>query len=225
MDFGIIKGDMLRFLHQAFITDSINHALNVPGTDVRLYHIDDPDRNQLVKIVTDYIKKKLVPKGAKEFEERFSIHTQAREGWGRRIENVFGDCFSTGYTNVLVVGSRTPTFTSSGMKMALKMLKESDAVFGPTPEGRYYTIGMTGKAHIDLSAFDWKAPTIYSQVSDALSEKGCSWSELEIWYCVEHSDDLEMMVRDINQYRFEGDEVTCRETEVVMERILAKLEP
>jgi hypothetical protein len=32
------------------------------------------------------------------------------------------------------------------------------------------------------------------------------------------------MARDINQYRFEGDEHTARETELVMERILAKLQ-
>jgi hypothetical protein len=36
---------------------------------------------------------------------------------------------------------------------------------------------------------------------------------------------LEIMVRDINQFRFEGDEKTARETEIVMERILTKLGP
>ena len=41
MDFGpAIQGDELRFLHQAFITDTINNAFEVPGADVRLYYID-----------------------------------------------------------------------------------------------------------------------------------------------------------------------------------------
>ena len=31
------------------------------------------------------------------------------------------------------------------------------------------------------------------------------------------------MARDINQYRYERDETTARETEIVMERLLTKL--
>ena len=109
------------------------------------------------------------------------------------------------------------------MRTAMKLLKESDVVFGPTPEGRYYVIGMTGSQHIDLSDFDWKTPTIYSEVAESFTKQGLAWSELEIWYAVETADDLELMVRDINQYRFVGDEETARETEIVMERLLAKL--
>ena len=77
---------------------------------------------------------------------------------------------------------------------------------------------------IDLSEFDWKSPSIYSEVAAALDAKKVTWSELDIWYAVENLDDLELMARDINQYRFEGDEKTAQETEIVMERLLNKLE-
>jgi glycosyltransferase A (GT-A) superfamily protein (DUF2064 family) len=146
-----------------------------------------------------------------------------RERWGVRIEKVFRECFDAGYHNVILVGSRTPTLTARMMQATLRMLEKSDAVFGPTPEGRYYTIGMSGACHINLSDFDWKSPKIYSEVANAFTEKGLSWSELEIWYAVESSDELELMARDINQYRFEGDETTARETELVMERFISKL--
>lgn len=43
-------------------------------------------------------------------------------------------------------------------------------------------------------------------------------------YAVDTSEELEVMVRDINQFRFEGDDSTARETEIIMERILAKME-
>ena len=104
------------------------------------------------------------------------------------------------------------------------MLHKSDAIFGPTPEGRYYLIGMSGKDHIKMSDFDWKSPSIYSEVGQAFTEKKLAWSEMEIWYAVETSDDLEMMARDINQFRFEGDDETAHETELVFERILERLE-
>lgn len=222
MDLGAISGDDLKFLHQAFITDTITHALQVEDADVRLYYSDDPDRKRFVKIILDYLKNKLSGQLALAFKQQFEAIEQEKDRWGVRVEKLFEDCFETGYKNVLIVGSRTPTITPSAMTTALKMLKQSDVVFGPTPEGRYYVIGMTGGPKINLAKFDWKSPSIYSEVADAFTEKGLAWSELEIWYAVETPDELEMMVRDINQYRFEGDDLTARETEIVMERMLTK---
>ncbi|MEW5795388.1 MAG: DUF2064 domain-containing protein [Candidatus Zixiibacteriota bacterium] len=223
MDLGAIQGDALRFLHQAFISDTIVNAISVPSADIRLYYIDEPERARLIKIVTDYVTKKLA--GRKNgFDERFSSHPMAPEGWGARIEKVFRDCFDAGYRNVLLVGSRTPTFTGNMMRTALRMLQQSDAVFGPTPEGRYYTIGMSQSYHISLSEFDWKSPSIYNDVATAFTNKQLSWSELEIWYAVESSEELDLMARDINQYRFEADDTTARETELVMERLISKLD-
>ena len=43
---------------------------------------------------------------------------------------------------------------------------------------------------------------------------------MEIWYAVEHSEDLEYLIRDINQFRLEGNEAAARETEKVLQRIL-----
>ncbi len=225
MDLGLIKNDDLRFLHQAFITDSITNVLELPDADLRLYYVGSPDRKRLVKIVLDYLKKRLNGTKADGLKDRFSQIELKKDRWGVRIEQVFQECFAEGYKNVMVIGSRTPTITSKMIKTALKMLRESDAVFGPTPEGRYYTIGMSGSYQIKLADFDWKSPKIYYEVAEAFSEKKLSWAELEIWYAVESPDDLELLARDINQYRFEGDEETARETELVLERILAKLEP
>ncbi|HOP07389.1 MAG TPA: DUF2064 domain-containing protein [candidate division Zixibacteria bacterium] len=222
MDLGAISGDDLRIMHQAFITDTITHALQVEDADVRLYYIDDPDRKRFVKIILDYLKKKLNGNLAAAYKQNFEAFEQNKDRWGVRVEHLFDDCFKAGYKNVLIVGSRTPTITPIAMATALRMLKESDAVFGPTPEGRYYVIGMTGSPRIKLSEFDWKSPSIYSEVADAFTEKGLAWSELEIWYAVETPDELEMMVRDINQYRFEGDDLTARETEIAMERMFSK---
>ena len=225
MDFGLIQGDHVRFLHQAFISDSIVNAGSVEEADVRLYFVDSPERKKLVGIIVDYLTKKLKDNAADFFKCRFQQIELARERWGVKVEKIFQDCFSQGYQHVLVIGSRTPTISAEAFATALRMLRESDAVFGPTPEGRYYMIGMSGSYKINLSEFDWKSPKIYSEVAEAFSEKGLAWSEHEIWYCVETSDDLEMMILDINQFRFEGDELTAHETEKVMERILTKLEP
>ena len=223
MDLGSIDGAELRFLHQAFITDTITNALAIKDADVRLFYVDKPERKRLVDIITDYLKKKKNGGVASELKSRFGSTVLPTERWGIRIEQIFQECFKTGYKHVLVIGSRTPTITPAHIEKALQKLKEGDAVFGPTPEGRYYVIGMSKKYSIKLSEFDWKDPSIYSLVSEAFTKKELEWAELEIWYCVESSDDLEMMARDINQCRFEGDDKSARETELVMERILTQL--
>lgn len=223
MDLGPIKGDMLRFLHQAFIYDTIGHALDSKA-DVRLYYADKPDREKLITIVAEYLRKKATGKRATALQDRFETFKMEPERWGLRIQEVFKHCFAAGYKHVLVIGSRTPTVKTSKMNRALKMLKESDAVFGPTPEGRYYLIGMSNEYKVDLADYDWTSPSIYSEVANGFTEKELKWAELEIWYCVEDSDQLEFMVRDINQWRFEGDTTTAGETEVAMERLLSRME-
>lgn len=224
IDLGAIQGDDLRFLHQAFITDTIRHALQVSEADIRLYYIGHDERKRLVDIVTEYLIKKMGKDKACRFKERFSSHEMIKERWGIRIERVFQECFDIGYHNVLLLGSRTPTVTSSMMDRAIVLQRDTDAVFGPTPDGRYYVVGMSGSYRVKLSDFDWKSPSIYSEVSSKFESQNLTWSELDIWYAVERSDDLEIMARDINQLRFEGDEETAQETEKVLERIIAKME-
>lgn len=222
MEFGPIKGDDLAFLHQGFITDTIRHALAVKEADTRVYSVGSKDRCRFMQIVLEYVEKTYTG-GEADLQAKLSHHELEKERWGIRIEKVLDDCFSQGYEDVLVIGSRTPTVSTTMMMRALGMLQESDAVFGPTPEGRYYVIGMHDEAKIRLSKFDWTSPSIYSDVANAFTEAGLAWSELEIWYTVESSEELEIMVRDINQFRFEDDEFTARETEYVMERLLSKL--
>lgn len=220
MSLGPIRGDDLASLHEAFILDTVGNALGVDGIDVRLYHNELSDQRRAAKRALEVAAGK-----AKGDSPKLTIHERARERWGVRIEAIFRDCFDSGYKHVLVIGSRTPTITSPMMTTALRMLRESDAVFGPTPEGRYYVIGMSESPRINLSEFDWTSAHIYSDVAHAFTKKKLSWSELEIWYVVESADDLEIMVRDINQYRFEGDDDTACHTEEIMERLIAKLEP
>ncbi len=224
MDFGLIDGDNLRFLHQAFITDTIMSASTLQDADIRLYFVDMPERKKFVKIITDYVNKQTKDVEPTFIKERFKKVKLAKERWGVRIEKLYDDCFKQGYENVLVIGSRTPTVSAEMIGSALQLLKNSDAVFGPTPEGRYYIIGMSGKQHLPLSEFDWKSPSIYHDVANRLKENGLEWKELDIWYCVEQIEELEMAIRDINQFRLQGDELTAHETEKVLERIFSKLE-
>ena len=88
MDFGLIQGDNLRFLHQAFITDTIVNASAVEKADIRLYYIDLPERKKLVKIVTDYLSKRLEGKNDSFFKNRFKSFELEKDHWGVRVQHV-----------------------------------------------------------------------------------------------------------------------------------------
>jgi len=209
----------LRYLHQAFIADTLVNVLGTKSIDINLFYGDFSDTRKSVTTILDYLRKKLKGKKATALNNGLAVTTLPAERWGMKMEHVFQKCFNDGYKHVLLIGSRTPTLKDSAIKMALKLLKKSDAIFGPTVEGRYYMIGLSKGYHVDLSSFDWRSPNIYSEVAECFREKNLTWAELELWYAVEHPEDLEYLVRDINQYRFEGDEISARETEMVLKRV------
>jgi glycosyltransferase A (GT-A) superfamily protein (DUF2064 family) len=216
----IIRSEDVEFLHHAFIADTIVNILDIPSTDFRLYYPKSAKSSKRINTITDYLNGKLKGKKKNKLHNGLEILPIKVERWGLKMERVFCDCFDQGYKHVLFIGSRTPTLKADRLELALRLLKKSDAVFGPTIEGRYYLLGMSDSYHVRLSEFDWKSPTIYSEVSEKFREKGLSWSEMEIWYAVENHDALEFLIRDINQYRLEGDEISAKETEMVLQRIL-----
>jgi len=209
----------IRYLHQAFIADTLVNVLGARSIDIHLFYGDFPDTRKSVTTILDYLRRKLKGKKAEALNNGLKITSLPAERWGMKMEHVFKKCFNEGYKHILFIGSRTPTLKENAIKTALKLLKKSDAIFGPTVEGRYYLIGLSGEYHVELSSFDWRSPNIYSEVVECFRRQGLSWTELDIWYAVEHPEDLEYLVRDINQYRFEGDEISARETEMVLKRV------
>jgi len=216
------NSEEIDFLHHAFIADTLVNVLDIPSIDIHLYYADLPNTKKGVETILKYLNGKLKGKKAKTLSNGLKVNPLPAERWGIKMDKVFHDCFSKDYQHVLLIGSRTPTLRAKKLKLALKLLKKSDAIFGPTVEGRYYLLGMSEKCHVDLSSFDWRSPNIYSEVAGHFTEKGLTWTELELWYAIEHNEDLEYLVRDINQYRLEGDETSAIETEKVLERILNK---
>lgn len=214
----------ISYLHQAFIADSVMNALMLSKVDIKLFYSPKPDTRKSVETILKYIKGRLKGRKRTAFESgRIEVAELGPGRWGLKMDESFRRCFDQGYSKVLFVGSRTPTLTHKMITSAVKILGKKDVVFGPTVEGRYYMIGFAHDYHIALDDFDWKASNIYSQVANHIEEKGLSWEETEIWYAVEHPEDVEYLARDINHFRLTGDEETARETEKVLERILSRL--
>jgi len=214
----------LKLLSQAFAADTLVSALSVPDVAVRLFFTDSAESRQSVSTMVKYLESRADKGSGALAHGRFETLALPDELWGDKIGGAFQACFNEGFTKVVFIGSRTPTLTADMLKQAIDALDTYGVISGPTIEGRFYLLGMRGKMNVDLSAYDWANSAIYSQLSDSFTAAGLNWTELPLWYCVENPDDLEYLVRDINQYRLEGDELTAHETEKALQRILPELE-
>lgn len=225
MDLGNqLSEEDVAFLHQAFIADSICNALSIAAADIKLFYSPIPKTQQSIRTIFKYLKDRLNGEKKAALEsDRFELIELSPGRWGAKMDEAFRRCFDQGYKNVVFIGSRTPTLTHNMLTSAIRLLGQKDVVFGPTVEGRYYMIGFSGGYHVPLTDFQWKLPDIFSQVAARIDKLGLSWEETEIWYAVEHPEDVEYLARDINQFRLTGDEDTARETEKVLERILNRL--
>ena len=220
-----LTSEELSFLHQAFVADSINNALTIPEVDIKLYYSPREKTRKSVNIIINYLKNRLTGEKKTILEDnRIEFGELSAGRWGIKMDESFERCFNQGYKKVIFIGSRTPTLTHTMIEEALAVLDKNDVVIGPTVEGRYYMLGFKGGYHIKLQDFNWKLPDIYSQVSSRFDELNLSWEEIQIWYAVEHPEDIEYLAMDINQFRLTGDEETARETEKVLERILNRLQ-
>jgi len=219
-----LNAEAVTFLHQAFIADSINNLLSIPDVDIKVYYSPHPGTQKSIDTIVNYLGGRLTGKKLDALLKRVEYKVLSPGRWGKKMDESFRRCFDAGYDKVLFIGSRTPTLTHDMIVNALNILDKKNVVFGPTVEGRYYLIGFSGEYCIQLADFNWREADIYSQVAKHIEENGHSWEETEIWYAVEHPEDVEYLARDINQFRLTGDEETARETEKVLERILERLQ-
>ncbi|MEZ5358683.1 MAG: DUF2064 domain-containing protein [Candidatus Zixiibacteriota bacterium] len=219
-----LSNEEVSFLHLAFIADSINNALTFPNIDLKLFYSPKAKTRKDVTTIMGYLEgKQKNQKNSLMDENRIEISELSPGRWGQKMDESFERCFAQGYKKVLFIGSRTPTLQHTTLEHAISVLDQKDVVIGPTVEGRYYMLGFKGTYQVKLQDFDWKRPDIYSMVSNKLTDLNLSWEELQIWYAVEHPEDIQYLAMDINQFRLSGDEVTARETEKVLERILSRL--
>lgn len=219
-----LSDEDVSYLHQAFIADSIINALMLSRVDIKLFYSPRPQTKSSVDTILKYIKGRLKGKKLAALDSsRFEAEELGPGRWGEKMDESFRRCFDQGYSKVLFIGSRTPTLTHEMISSAIKILSKKDVVFGPTVEGRYYMIGFAHDYHIALADFNWRESNIYSKVATQIENLGLSWEETEIWYAVEHPEDMEYLARDINHFRLTGDEETARETEKVLERILNRM--
>ena len=125
---------------------------------------------------------------------------------GERLARAFDRAFDEGFARAVAVGCDSPMIPATRVQEGFARLADTDVVIGPTEDGGYYLIGLSGRA--GLAAFrnvDWGTDRVAMQTRARVQDAGLRLAELPIGYDVDRPADLVRMMDELT--RANGDPI------------------
>ncbi len=134
----------------------------------------------------------------KILEERHGIRlvTQIGDDLGARMARAMADAFTSGYRNVLVIGTDLPTLPGSTFAEAVKLLAVHDLVLGPTVDGGYYLIGLRKPAPELFTGIPWSTNRVLSLTREQAAARGLHTALLPVRRDVDTVEDLAALIEE-----------------------------
>lgn len=106
--------------------------------------------------------------GKEDWEDEY-YHKQVQQGsdLGERMAQAFEVAFARGYQKVGIIGSDCYELRSDTLRHAFHLLEEKDLVLGPSTDGGYYFLGMSGFLPALFRHKAWSTSTV---LSDTLAD-------------------------------------------------------
>jgi uncharacterized protein len=190
-------------LARALLLDVISASLKVTRSDVYIAHWPPEARNDFEDILflfkNEENNRKLVQRA-----EEITLIPQNGQSVTERLINVSRTLFDMGVKRVLFVCSDNPLLDPLILKAAFELLKDNNAVLGPTFDGGFYLLGLDGHYPELVDGIDWKPGSVYRQIRDKLDAGGMAWQELEISYDIDRPEELEQLYCDLDNLRLAG---------------------
>jgi uncharacterized protein len=119
------------------------------------------------------------------------IFFQEGKDLGEKMAHAFESRFSEGYERVVLIGSDSPSLPVAYIERALD--SEKDLTIGPSTDGGYYLIGMSGQRVDIFEDVAWGSDAVLRQTLDRVKKTGCSLELLPPWYDVDRPEDLKFL--------------------------------
>jgi rSAM/selenodomain-associated transferase 1 len=132
----------------------------------------------------------------KQVADRYSLKTFNQRGsdLGKKIINAFKDYFKKGYTNIVIIGSDSPTIPKDYIRKAFHKLEKNDFVVGPCCDGGMYLVGAHKKIEPKIfQKIPWDTSGVLRLILQNLFQFNIKMSLLPFWYDVDNIDDLNFL--------------------------------
>ncbi len=122
------------------------------------------------------------------------VRTQRGQSWAERQANLFRDCAGASEARVVLAATDSPQLTTQRVEQAFDALDSHDAVFGPTYDGGFYLVGMSG-FHDILEGVEMSTRGALDGV--LARAHGLDVSLLDAEFDVDTADDLDRLAREV----------------------------
>ena len=119
------------------------------------------------------------------------LFVQQGKDLGDKMRQAFVDRFSDGYKKVVIIGSDSPSLPVSYIDQALN--SDKDLMLGPSTDGGYYLIGMSGKVSEVFGGVSWGTGQVLDETLDHVKKASVSLELLPVWYDVDFPEDLKFL--------------------------------
>lgn len=172
------KEETLR-VYKSFIAEITSRFMRMKGFDKLLGCAPSKDHAFLMEIAE---------------KNKLKLFNQRGNDLGKKIVNAFRDHFKKGYTDIVLIGSDSPTIPKNYIRMAFRSLEKKDFVIGPCCDGGMYLIGARKKIESRLfQNIPWDTSDVLNMVLEKLYRHKISFSMLPFWYDVDNIDDYRFL--------------------------------
>jgi rSAM/selenodomain-associated transferase 1 len=162
-------------LYRAFLQDTVETVLGLGWEDAALVHPATEGATSELRA--------LLPQGIR-------LQPQVGEGLGPALAGAFSSQLQAGYACVVLIGSDTPTLPPELIEAASRALEAHDLVIGPSADGGYYLIGMTGFHPGLFDRIAWSTNLVFDQTMEHARELHLRTHVLPEWYDVDTGQEL-----------------------------------
>jgi rSAM/selenodomain-associated transferase 1 len=186
-----ITPDEAAKLYKAFTLDIISNARKLKRSSV----------NNVTVAYTPIGAEKAFRKLAKQ---PTNFLPQKGKNLGERMKNAFKQSFAEGAKRVVIIGTDSPTLPVSYIQKAFDILKKIPVVIGPTFDGGYYLIGLSGLNDDIFDGIGWGTSRVFDQTLTRIKSLNTQVYVLPPWYDVDTSEDLEFLRTHLLAMRMSG---------------------
>lgn len=114
----------------------------------------------------------------------------------QRLESAFAQLLQR-HSRAVVIGTDSPAFEPSMLRLALEELRTTDAVLGPCPDGGYYLVGLRRNVKGLFKGARLGTEFALQDTLDSLLGQGFSCSLLETYADIDRPEDLVALRRSL----------------------------
>jgi hypothetical protein len=167
-------------LYECFLADTLALMRQVPAVQPVIAYLPLSEKGYFAALAPDF---QLIPQQGADL--------------GARLDNVLTTYLRSGYGQVVMMDSDSPTLPLSYLTAAFTALAETDVVIGPCHDGGYYLIGLKQPAPRLLREVRMSTPTVVTDTLALASEAGLQVELLPAWYDVDTITDLERLAGEL----------------------------